>query len=347
MATVKPQRKKAKQAAPEALLFAAEFDLFSDSEVPASFEILPPSGFTGRDGRGPFTYEFDTLQEAFVANAQDLPIDRDHKILLSTQLPDPTAGEALGWIKQIAKNERGGVDALVEWTEEGAELIASKKYRYCSPVFLAPEGVISCLVNVALTNLPNLKLRAIANSQINLLGDENAMTLKQKIEEKLGKEFNSDDELLAEIDSIVNSATATLEANSAYVKRADVEAMSTQLLAATGQVNALTAELNSLKQAAADKHIADEVEALIANSCLLPAQREAAVAIAKTSGLDALKSLAVANSTVAALGTSVAAPAVEADAVLRARAKEMAANSIHTEEAIFNTLKQLQATKSA
>lgn len=173
------------------------------------------------------------------------------------------------------------------------------------------------------------------------------MTLKQKIEEKLGKEFNSDDEILAEIDSLVNSATTTLEANSAYVKRADVEAMSTQLLAATGQVNTLTAELNSLKQAAADKHIADEVEALIANSCLLPAQREAAVAIAKTSGLDALKSLAVANSTVAALGTSVAAPAVEADANLRARAKEMAANSIHTEEAIFNTLKQLQATKSA
>ncbi len=347
MATVKPQRKKAKQAAPEALLFAAEFDLFSGSEVPNSFEILPPSGFTGRDGRGPFTYEFDTLQNAFVANAQDLPIDRDHKILLSTKLPDPTAGEALGWIKQIAKNERGGVDALVEWTDEGAELIASKKYRYCSPVFLAAEGVISCLVNVALTNLPNLKLRAIANSQINLLGDENAMTLKQKIEEKLGKEFNSDDEILAEIDSLVNSATTTLEANSAYVKRADVEAMSTQLLAATGQVNTLTAELNSLKQAAADKHIADEVEALIANSCLLPAQREAAVAIAKTSGLDALKSLAVANSTVAALGTSVAAPAVEADANLRARAKEMAANSIHTEEAIFNTLKQLQATKSA
>lgn len=107
MATVKPQRKKAKQAAPEALLFAAEFDLFSGSEVPNSFEILPPSGFTGRDGRGPFTYEFDTLQNAFVANAQDLPIDRDHKILLSTKLPDPTAGEALGWIKQIAKNERG------------------------------------------------------------------------------------------------------------------------------------------------------------------------------------------------------------------------------------------------
>ena len=44
----------------------------SGSSVPTRIQLLPPSGFAGRDGRGPFTYSFNDLLDAFNAYT-DLP----------------------------------------------------------------------------------------------------------------------------------------------------------------------------------------------------------------------------------------------------------------------------------
>src|SRR5216683_1020944 len=51
----------------------------------------------------------------------------------------------------------------VEWTKHGAAALATREYRYVSPVFEHDEkGAVVRLVRAALTNNPNLYLKAIA-----------------------------------------------------------------------------------------------------------------------------------------------------------------------------------------
>ena len=64
---------------------------------------------------------------------------------------------AAGWVKTAtARLTDKGITAKIEWTGEAGELIEAKKYLYLSPVFEARDGRITGLVNLGLTNNPNI-----------------------------------------------------------------------------------------------------------------------------------------------------------------------------------------------
>lgn len=68
--------------------------------------------------------------------------------------------KAYGWVEELELRD-GGLWARVEWTEEGAALLASRSYRYLSPLWAADwqdaksgQHVGGRLLSVALTNMP-------------------------------------------------------------------------------------------------------------------------------------------------------------------------------------------------
>lgn len=64
---------------------------------------------------------------------------------------------AAGWVKtETARLEKDGIYAMIDWTDDAVKLIEARKYLYLSPVFEARSGGITRLVNLGLTNNPNI-----------------------------------------------------------------------------------------------------------------------------------------------------------------------------------------------
>lgn len=133
-----------------------------EGQVPEWIEILPAGAYVqGRDGRAWVNDEPQALVEAFGSNGADLPVDWEH----STERLAPQGQEApaAGWIKEVQIRPDGSLWGRVEWTPRGAQDVASKAYRYISPVFdyRTDSGRITALRSAALTNQPNLHLTAL------------------------------------------------------------------------------------------------------------------------------------------------------------------------------------------
>src|SRR5581483_12156907 len=130
---------------------------------PEWIELIPAGTFSGRDGRGPYRLESpDEVARASAALQMDagLPIDYDHATDLGATAGRPAP--AAGWIKELSARD-GALWGRVEWTPHGAAALATKEYRYVSPVFEHDaNGVVVRLLRAALTNNPNLYVRAIA-----------------------------------------------------------------------------------------------------------------------------------------------------------------------------------------
>lgn len=115
------------------------------------------------------------MVDNFDAN-QPVPADYDHisTTPVDRRPPDPTAGRAAGWIYGLEKRAKQ-LWALVDWTEEAAEHIKKKHYRYISPVidqeYVPVEGetksVGAKLLGMAITNHPFL----LGMSPLALSGD--------------------------------------------------------------------------------------------------------------------------------------------------------------------------------
>jgi hypothetical protein len=136
------------------------------SRVPAWIDLIPAGVFSGRDGRGPYRNTNPnkviaaTLAQGLTAG---LPIDFDHAIDLGA--PQGLPAPAAGWIRNF-RIVRGVIQGFVQWTNEGAKAVASKAYRYISPVFeFDPDGNVMFILRAAVTNNPNLNLTAISSRQ--------------------------------------------------------------------------------------------------------------------------------------------------------------------------------------
>lgn len=129
------------------LLLANSIDV---SEVPSEIKILPLGDVESRKGH--FKVDDNSVQliiNGFKERKLDLVIDYEHQTLDNVQAP------AAGWIKDIYE----GTDALiakVEWTDRAKQYLASKEYRYLSPVVMVGNqgGQAVGLHSVALTNSP-------------------------------------------------------------------------------------------------------------------------------------------------------------------------------------------------
>src|SRR5580698_2847236 len=133
------------------------------SSAPEWIELLPAGDFAGRDGRGPFRL---SNPEAVIAATQGLrmdaglPIDYDHATDFAA--PSGRPAPAAGWIRAIEVRD-GALWGEVEWTRHGASAVVTREYRYISPVFeYSEDGEVQRLLRAALTNNPNLYLKAIS-----------------------------------------------------------------------------------------------------------------------------------------------------------------------------------------
>lgn len=96
------------------------------------------------------------------APGKALPIDYDHQIDLAPK--QGAQAPASGWIRSL-QARADGIWGRVEWTPLARSRIASREYRFISPVFLhTPRGEVSVLLRAALTNNPNLAQLASLNS---------------------------------------------------------------------------------------------------------------------------------------------------------------------------------------
>ena len=115
----------------------------------------------------------------------DMMVDYDHQAPRSV----PVAGtaKAAGWIDpKTITAEDDGIWAIASWTPDAAQKVADREYRYTSPYFNhRPDGTLTSIINLAITNVPNLDLAAVASAIDGDGGDshsteeeENEMDLK-------------------------------------------------------------------------------------------------------------------------------------------------------------------------
>jgi phage I-like protein len=119
--------------------------------------ICPSGTIATRDGRGPYRFaDSEAVIRASRAKSgrAKMLVDYEHQSFLGKHSGSPAI--AAGWIVGMQARQ-DGIWALVEWTEKAAAHIKAREYRYLSPVLLhAPDGAVTRIDNVALTNSPNL-----------------------------------------------------------------------------------------------------------------------------------------------------------------------------------------------
>jgi len=112
---------------------------------------------------GKFTITEDTIKNMIrnfnVSRPQsptEMVVDYDH---LSIENNEPMAGRAAGWVKAVS--DGGALFASVEWTNEAAEFIRNKQFRFISPEWHmnypdkeSTKTLGPTLISVALTNRP-------------------------------------------------------------------------------------------------------------------------------------------------------------------------------------------------
>jgi phage I-like protein len=135
-------------------------------EAPEWVELIPAGKFSAVDGRGPF--ENQDPQAIVAASIAKMPqvglvLDFDHSTDLAA--PEGRPAPAAGWLKEF-KVQHGAIFARIEWTQDAAEAVKEKKYRYVSPVFEHDkQGRVERILRAALTNNPALiNLPALAQA---------------------------------------------------------------------------------------------------------------------------------------------------------------------------------------
>lgn len=132
--------------------------------APTEIQLTPAGTFKARDGR---PADIDgwvmTAENAALiiekANARQTPfvVDYDHRTLYVQEKGGKAP--AAGWFKTLEWREGVGLFAVsVEWTDEAAQEIKDKKYRFISPVFSydPKTGVVNGILMAALVNNPAL-----------------------------------------------------------------------------------------------------------------------------------------------------------------------------------------------
>ena len=159
--------------------------------APKWIQLLPPGTFSGRDGRGP--YHANDPEAVIAATREyhgnaDIPLDYNHQTEHAAENGKPAP--AAGWIKKLEGNSSYGLWGRVEWTEAGARAVAAKEFRYVSPVFFHDaDGRVLMIQSAALTNLPNLDLKALSSAQADASANtrkEYTMDFKKAVAQSLG-----------------------------------------------------------------------------------------------------------------------------------------------------------------
>ena len=163
-----------------AALYALDLPGASDESgaapVPDWIMLLPPGPqIKGRDAR---TFRLSDPQGVitrFQARRKDLPLDWEHQSF-STLFTNERV-ETAGWIDAL-ELRAGAIFGHVKWNARGHADIASRTYRYVSPVVLhnGPNAEIFGIEAAGLVHQPFLYMPALARRQDTLLCDTTERT---------------------------------------------------------------------------------------------------------------------------------------------------------------------------
>jgi len=235
---------------------------------------------------------FDLIRQEIQARGNEVHFDYEHASL------ETHAAPAAGWIKELKWDPARGILARVEWTDQAAQYLANKEYRYFSPVFYIrkKDNRVCDLDSVALTNRPRTHhltpLVAKAGGQkqedkmdrdklIAALGldkdatDEDICAAVAKIGVKLPEE-KTVEKPVEKMPAQVVAALGLKEDDTASVAVASIEA-----LKRTTETQVSRAEFTALQQELADRDASDAVAAAMAKGKVTPDQKEWALTYAK------------------------------------------------------------------
>ncbi|WP_337267067.1 phage protease [Oryzifoliimicrobium ureilyticus] len=248
--------------------------------------LLPAGGFSGRDGRGPYSVDGVAAMQAVIAatvkraGPTELVVDYDHQSQYSAVPGVGGVAPAAGWIKQLEARP-DGLYGLVSWTDRAAQSIRSGEYRYISPVYQHDKtGKVLRLISAGLTNSPNLDLAAVAASaQTKQEPNMKAIALALGLPE--GADENA---ILTAINSVLtgNAAIAAAAGLNANAKPADVVTAINSARASVDpskfvpieQVTALQAGLAELQDRIAGEDAETAVNKAITDGKLVPALKD-------------------------------------------------------------------------
>jgi phage I-like protein len=170
--------------------------------------VLPFGTVSGRDGRGPYTLvDAQAVMDEtrrYHGKTQML-VDFEHQSVNAVRNGKPAP--AAGWINTLQARE-DGIWALVKWTPNAAKSIRQQAYRYLSPVFHHDaRGRVLRLLNVALTNTPNLDLTAVARSEVFSMNETQLAELRDLLGLVPDADFSAVRDAIAALMQSANSST--------------------------------------------------------------------------------------------------------------------------------------------
>ncbi|QLQ03231.1 MAG: hypothetical protein HZY77_10985 [Thiobacillus sp.] len=127
------------------------------------FRLIPDGLFRASDGRPDNIAGWSISREAAMAiigtanaRANEFVIDYEHQSLNANRNGAPAP--AAGWFKRMEWRDGDGLYVIdARWTDIAAKMIATREYRYISPVFTFDKsGNVSSILSAALTNTPAL-----------------------------------------------------------------------------------------------------------------------------------------------------------------------------------------------
>lgn len=195
-----------------------------DGRPPEWIKIMPMGENRTRNGVPPVVILADRMHaEAVVAASDaylgktDMVIDYDHQTVRAPAV----AGKApaAGWTNELQVRD-DGIWARSEWTAEGSADIVAKRYRYISPYFAyRPDGRVTKIINVGLTNTPNLDLAAIASA----LSQQEGTSMKdlKAIASALGLGDDADEAAILAAIAALNAGKTVLSATASALGAKD------------------------------------------------------------------------------------------------------------------------------
>ncbi|SIQ78076.1 Mu-like prophage I protein [Rhizobium sp. RU35A] len=216
--------------------------------------ILPAGKSQGRDGRGPWSLTDPAavmLATSHYHGTSQMVVDYEHQSLTASK--GGHKAPAAGWISGLEARPNG-IWAKVQWTVEAANLIRGKAYRYLSPVFQHDAaGNVTRVINVALTNTPNLDLTAVARSEVFSMNEEQMAELRNLLGLAADADFTT-----------VRDAVATL------MHSANTASPDPSKFVPIGEFERVVSEGNKLRQGIGQQAAEAHVDGLIKGGALAP-----------------------------------------------------------------------------
>lgn len=142
----------------------------------AEVQLLPAGEFVGRDGRPGegLTWKLSDAQGRALAarlTARHATVrfnlDYEHQAMLAEENGQPAP--ASGWATKFEWRDGKGLFAVdMQWTARAKQMIEAGEYAYLSPVIAYDKttGVVTGLINAALTNIPALDMSPLAQQRM-------------------------------------------------------------------------------------------------------------------------------------------------------------------------------------